>query len=356
LVLVPFAIWFYQQMSTDGGYRSPDAVERAKPEAEVDAAMEKLLSVHSYRFSIEQTDAWIQHLTEKGFVVVGNALSSDEVTEAKKLLWDDIEERYQEKEVSRNDMKSWENWPVPEHGLISTITQRKGPWYVRGCQGIKRVFSNIWKADDLIVSMDCVIAWKPWWASERFSRPQTEGMHLDQNPFTKPNLECYQGMVPLVPVTAESGGLQVVPFSHTDAAKEVLKAEHQRLKAGGDWCPLFRDYDDAVLLHANAGDLILWDSRTIHGGIVGTGPASKVDPNIEASHPPELARMSVVVDMVPRAWASAGVLEERKKGFSRGINFNHSPHEAGTSTGTVRGVVKRGYVPIELTEAQSALL
>lgn len=51
----------------------------------------------------------------------------------------------------------------------------------------------------------------------------------------------------------------------------------------------------AVLLLAEPGDLILWDSRTIHGGHVGTGAAEAND---------ELARMSVTVCMVPRSRAT----------------------------------------------------
>jgi hypothetical protein len=35
------------------------------------------------------------------------------------------------------------------------------------------------------------------------------GLHLDQNPFAKPGFECVQGMMPLLPVTDEVGGLQV---------------------------------------------------------------------------------------------------------------------------------------------------
>ena len=49
------------------------------------------------------------------------------------------------------------------------------------------------------------------------------------------------------------------------------------MKGTGDWCPLNALdplYHDAILLTADPGDLILWDSRTIHGGRVGTGKKS----------------------------------------------------------------------------------
>merc|ERR1719390_131282 len=119
--------------------------------------------------------------------------------------------------------------------------------------------------------MDTVIAWRPWHV-EKSWRPQTEGLHLDQNPFTKPQLDCVQGMMPLMDVTEATGGLEVVPGSHNAAAKAAYKEMYPDMARRGDWCPL--DQDDplqgqGVLLVASAGDLILWDSRTVHGGVVG---------------------------------------------------------------------------------------
>ena len=58
---------------------------------------------------------------------------------------------------------------------------------------------------------------------------------MDQNPFTKPQLDCVQGkgkckcrckcidcvqgMLPLIDVTERSGGLEVVPRSHCEDAR-----------------------------------------------------------------------------------------------------------------------------------------
>ena len=88
------------------------------------------------------------------------------------------------------------------------------------------VFSKIWNTHELITSMDAIIAWKLWQGYNPYDdiinlppRPRTEGLHLDQNPFTKIDLDCVQGMMPLLPVTKEIGGLQVVPFSHTNKNK-----------------------------------------------------------------------------------------------------------------------------------------
>jgi len=53
-----------------------------------------------------------------------------------------------------------------------------------------------------------------------------------------------------------------------------------------------------TLVTCNSGDLIIWDSRTIHGGLVGTGI---MDPQQEAT---TLARLSLTVCMTNRNRAS----------------------------------------------------
>merc|ERR1712066_587650 len=140
-----------------------------------------------------------------------------------------------------------------------------------------------------------------------------------------------------------------------DEAKVQQKKQFPHLERRGDWCPLYRDEGDALLLLAEPGDLILWDSRTIHGGVVGTGDIGVSGEALEAL-PAELARLSVTVAMTPRSWASDLVQLARVKGFKKGENFNHSPHEAGTSTGTVPARPQRGFKPPELTPAQRSLL
>jgi ectoine hydroxylase-related dioxygenase (phytanoyl-CoA dioxygenase family) len=94
---------------------------------------------------------------------------------------------------------------------------------------------------------------------------------MDQNVFDKPDLCCVQGMVLLYNVTEGTGGLSVVPRSHLD---RTIQSRHPHWRLGGDFCVLSTEdpsQKKKKLLIANAGDVILWDSRTVHGGLVGTG-------------------------------------------------------------------------------------
>lgn len=297
----------------------------------------------AYRFDLEDP-RWLAHLRDEGYCVVRGAATPHDVEACTELLWRDIEAAHGAK---RGSPETWAgHWPRAT-GLMAHLAQSAGAWAVRGLPKVRQCFAFIWRTNDLIVSMDSVIAWRPWGLDEAW-RPQTEGLHIDQNPFLKPRLECVQGMLPLLDVTAATGGLEVVPRSHTDEAREVLKRHY---KWAGDWCPLSSGCPlpaRPVLLLAEAGDLILWDSRTVHGGKVGTGAASGGET--------QLARLSVAVAMTPRERASDKVLDLRRAGFASGESFNHCPHEAGTSSGTIKRKLPRACARAQLTEQQQALL
>ncbi len=137
---------------------------------------------------------------------------------------------------------------------------------------------------------------------------------------------------------------------------------------------------------ARAGDLILWDSRTVHGGKVGTGLPVPADLAGAAVSLPRLTQTvyvgarahpfsalcllclstitlrslpSVVVVvaalyscMTPRARASAEVLTARREGFARGAGFTHVPHEGHVSKKGPAGFQQT----VVLTAEQAALL
>jgi hypothetical protein len=300
-------------------------------------------------FDLADDANWLEHLKSHGFVVIRGVATAEQVDVAKDMLWDGIRDR--SSHVIRDDPDTW-NFPLHVAGIVPWLAQSAGAWAVRGWPGVKQAFARVWETDDLIVSMDAVLLWRPWWLQDTW-RPSTEGLHLDQNPFNKPGMECVQGMVPLLPVNDVSGGLMVVPDSHLDAAKDEFKRLHPQMRNSGDWCPC--DDEDlkekALLLHAEPGDLILWDARTVHGGLVGNGKCQKAQ-----GVPAELARLSVAVAMTPRLWASDFVLQRRREGFRKGESFNHVPHESGTSNGTVRAPVRRGFRPPVLSDSQQALL
>jgi len=298
-----------------------------------------------YRFNLEDP-TWIEHLNSFGYVVVKDVASSDDIARASEYL--------------HRDLKFLK---ISKNGLVASLAQSEGAWSVRGLSDVKKVFNKIWETDDLIVSMDAIIAWKKWKGYDESANnfedsppPRTGGLHLDQNPFDKPHLDCIQGMMPLLPVTQETGGLELVPKSHLEEKKIPFRERYLSMKGRGDWCPLNKDdplYHDAILVLAEPGDLILWDSRTIHGGRVGTGKNNQNGNEKENDHKPinasindsashniqdqdraqsdvPLVRLSVTVAMTPRSMASTEALKARIEGFNSGTSFSHCPHADGT--------------------------
>ena len=110
---------------------------------------------------------------------------------------------------------------------------------------------------------------------------------------------------------------------------------------------------EARLLLASPGDFILWDSRTVHGGLVGPGAAPQ-------EQTAEVPRMSVPICMTPKSLATPEVLESRRQGFKLGVCFNHWPHYTDKAAGAIKAAtmaaVVTNYTPIELTPEQDALL
>jgi hypothetical protein len=224
-----------------------------------------------YFFEGSDVEGWSTFLETNGFCVIRKQLNVDEVELAKKYIWEDMEQSFDG--VKRTDIDTWGGIPNGCAGIMgTTLPQTKGPWVVRSSEAIRSVFAHIWKTDELLVSMDSVLMWLPWWHESSW-QPVSEGLHIDQNPYRKPERCCVQGMVPLLDVTDTSGGLEVVPFSHTLDSQANIKGLHPQWQRNvSDWCVIrerHKDSAEPVLLRAKAGDLILWDSRLIHGGKVG---------------------------------------------------------------------------------------
>ncbi len=259
---------------------------------------------------------------------------------AKRGYWDCIEQT--NPGVLRDDVSTWGKWRVDPRGIMlnGDLLHCEGAWLVRGLPTVHSAFAHVWKDEDLIVSFDSTILWLPWEGQNLFRRPHVEGLHIDQNPFSKPGLCCVQGMVPLIDVTESSGGLAVVPGSHRDSA---LWKRHRW--GGGDFC-VMNDSDPVQqrrqLVLARAGDLVLWDSRTVHGGHVGTQAVAETA---------GLVRLTQTVCMLPRKTATEQVLAWRRNAFLKGMGTTHWPNE-----GRLTCLSGKKYVPLELSDSQQRVL
>ena len=190
--------------------------------------------------------------------------------------------------------------------------------------------------EDLIVSFDGGNLFRPHHRPGKAGWKTRGGWwHVDQGP-KKRGLCAVQGLVALSDATEQTGGLCVVPGSHLghDDLMQFALADHDFHHVPEPRVnPCVRGRG-AKLVTAKAGDLVLWDSRTIH-----CNTPSVRDPTVATGHPDaDMLRMVVYVCMVPRGRALAEVLPQREKAFAHGLGTSHWP-EASNMFGFVGDVV-----------------
>lgn len=257
----------------------------------------------------------VAYLEEHGYVVIANALSTEEAKHALDLTWDYLEQLGTG--VDRNDVTTWDDdrWPTAVHGGILPghgIGHSAAQWFIRGVPGVKRTFAAVWDTDDLLVSFDGMALWRPWainpaWKTNRGG----SWLHIDQHPIGRPGKQCVQGLVNLIATTPATGGNVLIPGSHKKFATipDVYPERLGRVPASVDH---FRFPSDdpmlsgtpPIMCHMEAGDLLLWDSRTIHCSSPGLEPPTDA---------PELMRAVSLVCMMPKRLTAPDVLEQRRR-------------------------------------------
>jgi len=165
--------------------------------------------------------------------------------------------------------------------------------------------------------------------------------HIDQNPQQKPNFECIQGLVNLLPVTPTTGGNVLVSKSHlyfphhytSSSSSSSSSSSHchhdcsdfyeTRLQElnGDDWLEI--DPNDTLLLQPenvvscllHPGDLLLWDSRVVHCSYPGRNQPDDDDDDDGTccdTKKHNLIRAATLVSMMPSQTIPPPILQLRK--------------------------------------------
>ena len=211
------------------------------------------------------------------------------------------------------------------HGVIngSGIGQSDFLWNVRSNPQVKRVFSEIWKDQALLVSFDGCCLFRDW----RYNADwKTSGgwNHVDQNPKTKPDRCCVQGFVSLTDQSEGTGGLIVYPKTmlHFTELIDVTKNNDNFVKVPDSHSILSEGQIFGKLVHCQAGDLVLWDSCTVHCN----NPATAL-PERSPGEPVDLLRIVAYVSMSPVSMISPDILgeyrERRKQIVERNQTLTH---------------------------------
>lgn len=154
-------------------------------------------------------------------------------------------------------------------------------------------------------------------------------------------------MIALEDVTEKIGGLHVISGSHTNHVQNCFREMYPWLNGQGqDFASLGAfDKDPSRLVTMKAGDIVLWDSRLIHQGLIGEGYQKGENCPLG---PGDLARLSLTVCMAPKSKISnPNVLVKRRELFMKGAgSTTHWPYE---HMDHVREPPSHGYDGSEIT-------
>ena len=129
--------------------------------------------------------------------------------------------------------------------------------------------------------------------------------------------QCVQGLVTLTDVTAGTGGLCLIPQSSQfhEALMDLTGEENNFVEIPPSFPALS---NKQILPLCQAGDMILWDSRTIHCSTPALEP-----PTTSAD---ELLRITAYICMTPKKLAGNKVLQNRIQAYMRDMTLHHWPH------------------------------
>ena len=237
-------------------------------------------------------DDFQTELREKGFVVLKGAISRDRAVKYQEKAYDWLKSFGTD--LDFNNPETWikENLPL-QNGIRAfgsyCVTHEKFMWDARMESGVLEAFSKIWGTDELLVSFDCLNITFP----NRKDMPSRKPWeHIDQSPF-KRGVHCVQGIINLSTSGPEDGGLVVYPGSHK--LNDEFFDTHPLLNPSGRDLYIFTkeelDWFEQRGLRphkvcADVGDLILWDSRTIHYGSDPTEKGKTIRTAIYATYMP----------------------------------------------------------------------
>lgn len=183
----------------------------------------------------------------------------------------------------RDDKSTWKmaNLPSFDKGGLyhrHAVAHEQFAWDIRTEPGVVDVFAKVWGTSELTCSYDSVNMSFP--LKELDLSHTKPWPHVDQSPLKKYK-NCVQGIVNLLPSGPNDGGLMVLDGS--TALFDEYFSTHSPPEGTeyptGDW---WAHQEDAVnwfiergckwhKVEAGPGDVILWDSRTVHYGAHASG-------------------------------------------------------------------------------------
>jgi len=201
-------------------------------------------------------------LSTKGYAIVENVLSLEQVSTAK---------QYFAEWLSGNPELKAKHRKIDPHGIFKygEVGHQRHAWYIKTLDSVQAPFRALWGTQELTTGFD-----GSCWIPSDFNGKDKIWTHTDQAPDTK-GLACVQGFVALT--SNEERTLVVYEGSH------LLHENYMRennLTGTKNWQLIEHEYlariaDKKRVLKVKAGSLVMWDSRTFHQNQYGTSKAGQ---------------------------------------------------------------------------------
>jgi ectoine hydroxylase-related dioxygenase (phytanoyl-CoA dioxygenase family) len=202
------------------------------------------------------SEADFKHWQTYGFVVVKQAVPSENVERLKQFLWE-----FQQ--MDPNDISTWDAAQLRAHAMkelnnsgMVEVYNHQTLWDNRQSQRLYDAFVDIWDAENLWVTIDRANLNTP----NKGVRAFAGFIHTDVDTTLEPPPINVQGVLSLVDVDGSTGGFQCVPelFKNFDAWKAAQSADRDGFR------PDITGYD-VYPVPMKAGDLMLFNSLLAHG-------------------------------------------------------------------------------------------
>jgi len=242
----------------------------------------------------------LQELQEKGYTIVSGLFELEKVIKARQLFFEwlksvPVVEEHHARESFQGLMK------------FAQVGHQKHTWFVKTDPLVQQVFKDLWITDELVTGFDGCC-----WIPADWNRTDVCWTHTDQCASAK-GLHCVQGFVSLTDNVERS----FVVYEGT----HLLHEKYMKLKGltgTRHWRLIEPEYLEPLqnrrkVLKVNAGDLVLWDSRTFHQNQYGTLPEE---------------RLVQYVCFLPRHHLSntPGMIRTRQKYFEKRRTTSHWPY------------------------------
>ncbi|CAG8257229.1 unnamed protein product [Penicillium salamii] len=248
--------------------------------------------VHSKKLLTGPYGDWRDDLQSQGYAVIKNVIDSEKAQyyQQKALDWlSSFNPAFK-----LDDPTTWVNENLPIQSKVNTfngysVTHERFMWDARTEPKVLDAFAQIWGTDELLVSFDALNVTLP----NRKDRPaQKPWPHVDQSPMRR-GLHCVQGIINLSHAGPDDGSLMVFPRSNTvteeffdETDPSTWEQKDIRLFSEEEIEWFSRRGMKPLKVLAEPGDLIVWDSRTVHWGGEPTAASDTIRTVIYASYAP----------------------------------------------------------------------